>query len=92
MSLPPPVPPRPYDYYDAPRDGDAPPPVPPLPPDFHPEREFDYDFSYDAQPHYSDPLVAPKPQRLRPDLPADVSLVGSEATLHRADGHRWRVL
>lgn len=33
-----------------------------------------------SAPHYADPLVAPRPQRLTPDVPADVSV--SCAFLH----------
>ncbi|KAI1784859.1 HCP-like protein [Ganoderma leucocontextum] len=58
----PPVPPRPFDDYDSPhRQGSAPPAVPPLPPDFYPDQ-------YSSGPHFEDPLVAPRPQKLQPDL------------------------
>ncbi|TBU41304.1 HCP-like protein [Dichomitus squalens] len=63
----PPVPPRPFDDYDAPhRQDDAPPAVPPLPPDFNPDQ-------YSSGPHYEDPLVAPRPHKLQPDLPKNMA-------------------
>ncbi|KAI0720841.1 hypothetical protein C8T65DRAFT_633001 [Cerioporus squamosus] len=63
----PPVPPRPFDDYDHPsRQGSQPPAVPPLPPDFTPDQ-------YSSSPHYEDPLVAPRPQKLQPDLPKNMA-------------------
>ncbi|KAI0759270.1 hypothetical protein BD413DRAFT_675032 [Trametes elegans] len=64
----PPVPPRPFDDYDHPRlDSDkSPPTVPPLPPDFRPDQ-------YPSAPHYEDPLVAPRPHKLQPDLPQNMA-------------------
>ncbi|KAH9910439.1 HCP-like protein [Epithele typhae] len=59
----PPVPPRPFDY-DHPPPPTAP-PVPPLPADFKPGEA--------SPPHYEDPLVAPRPQKLQPDLPNNIS-------------------
>ena len=63
-----PVPPRPQQLYD---DLPPPPPVPPLPPNYQPERPPD---PYVSPPHLEDPLVAPRPQKITPDLPADVRL------------------
>ncbi|THH03459.1 hypothetical protein EW145_g6235 [Phellinidium pouzarii] len=62
----PPVPPRPYSA-SAHREGSLPPPIPPLPPDFRP------DIGDVQLPHLVDPLVAPRPQRLNPDLPTDMA-------------------
>ncbi|KAH9848310.1 HCP-like protein [Lenzites betulinus] len=64
----PPVPPRPFDDYDQPPrpSEDAPPAVPPLPPDFVQDQ-------YPSAPHYEDPLVAPRPQKLQPDLPQNMA-------------------
>ncbi|KAL5521461.1 hypothetical protein ACEPAF_2209 [Sanghuangporus sanghuang] len=53
----PPVPPRPYSSQEAPS---LPPPIPPLPPGVLRDRE-------------EEPLAAPRPQRLNPDLPADMA-------------------
>ncbi|PVF94812.1 HCP-like protein [Serendipita vermifera] len=47
----------------------GPPPVPPLPPGFRPE----IDGLYDSQPHYGDPMVAPRPQKLMSSVPADMA-------------------
>ena len=77
MAPAPPVPPRPFEYQHD-QHGDEPPPVPPLPPNFHPDQDVDYNDEYYAYassgPHFADPLVAPRPQRLTPQLPADVRL------------------
>ncbi|KAH9886008.1 hypothetical protein C8Q73DRAFT_740386 [Cubamyces lactineus] len=65
----PPVPPRPFDDYDQPSrhsTDSSPPAVPPLPPDFKPDQ-------YSSGPHYEDPLVAPRPHKLQPDLPANMA-------------------
>ncbi|KAI0349606.1 HCP-like protein [Trametes cingulata] len=64
----PPVPPRPFDDYDGPRRStdSSPPAVPPLPPDFKPDQ-------YSSGPHYEDPLVAPRPHKLQPDLPKNMA-------------------
>ncbi|KAI0332911.1 hypothetical protein GY45DRAFT_425497 [Cubamyces sp. BRFM 1775] len=73
----PPVPPRPFDDYDQPprRSTDSSPPsVPPLPPDFKPDQ-------YSSGPHYEDPLVAPRPHKLQPDLPANVRTLFSPSDL-----------
>ncbi|KAI0066916.1 hypothetical protein BV25DRAFT_1820030 [Artomyces pyxidatus] len=72
MSDNPPIPPRPVDihpssYFSAPR----PPPVPPLPPNFHPSPDLELDYRA-SQPHFEDPLVAPRPHKVNPDLPAEV--------------------
>lgn len=65
----PPVPPRPYDAYDSrPSHNGDPPPIPPLPPTLRVELESEYG----SGPHYDDPLVAPRPHKLQPDLPAHV--------------------
>ena len=64
----PPVPPRPYEFGSPDNTSNGPPPIPPLPPNFRPESD------YDVQPHFADPLVAPRPQKLQPDLPANVSV------------------
>ena len=45
------------------------PPVPALPPGFRPE----IDGMYDSQPHFMQPLVAPRPQKLMNSVPAEVS-------------------
>jgi hypothetical protein len=47
------------------------PPIPPLPPGFRPE----IDGLYDSQPHYGDPMVAPRPQKLMSSVPAEVSIL-----------------
>ncbi|KAI0665457.1 hypothetical protein C8Q78DRAFT_1064822 [Trametes maxima] len=64
----PPVPPRPFDDYDQPpRPSDSSPPaIPPLPPDFNPDQ-------YSSGPHFEDPLVAPRPHKLQPDLPKNMA-------------------
>ena len=73
----PPVPPRPFDDYDAPHRQDSnPPAVPPLPPDFKPDQ-------YSSGPHFEDPLVAPRPQKLQPDLPKNVRIVSPPICLVR---------
>ena len=64
MATVPPVPPRPLESYEQPKDASAP-PLPPLPPNFKPELES-------SPPHFEDTLVAPRPQKLQPDLPANV--------------------
>ncbi|KAI0739282.1 hypothetical protein C8Q80DRAFT_1112956 [Daedaleopsis nitida] len=64
----PPVPPRPFDDYDQPhRQLSSAPAVPPLPLDYNPD-------AYSSPPHYEDPLVAPRPQKLHPDLPKNVRI------------------
>ncbi|KAI0760006.1 hypothetical protein C8Q74DRAFT_1293305 [Fomes fomentarius] len=60
----PPVPPRPFEDYD--RQPSSPPAVPPLPPDYNPDQ-------YSSGPHYEHPLVAPRPQKLQPDLPSNMA-------------------
>ncbi|KAI0915854.1 hypothetical protein AcV5_003348 [Taiwanofungus camphoratus] len=68
----PPVPPRPFDDYDdyIRHSSTSPAPaVPPLPPDFDPVQQ---DFAVSA-PHFEDPLVAPRPHKLQPDLPANMA-------------------
>lgn len=83
----PPVPPRPYsynssDYPDYPDSSNAPPPVPPLPPNYIP------DIDYTSLPHFQDPLVAPRPQRLNQDVPADVSILHPQDRSHLTDVFR----
>ncbi|TFY58573.1 hypothetical protein EVG20_g8092, partial [Dentipellis fragilis] len=63
---PPLVPPRPAEQ----PQHSLPPPLPPLPPNFSAPRQPDSHFS---PPHFEDPLVAPKPHKLNPDLPADMA-------------------
>ncbi|KAI5119311.1 hypothetical protein M0805_004555 [Coniferiporia weirii] len=80
LSLPP-VPPRPYSVNANDRNRDIPPPIPPLPPNFRPDAD-------DVQlPHLADPLVAPRPQRLNPDLPADMARTLNEQTAYNT-AHR----
>ena len=66
----PPVPPRPLESYDSQRKPSAPPPVPPLPPTFKQDQES----VLGSPPHFEDPLVAPRPHKLQPDLPANVRI------------------
>ncbi|KDQ09328.1 hypothetical protein BOTBODRAFT_37076 [Botryobasidium botryosum FD-172 SS1] len=72
----PPVPPRPaesyeqpdsYGYYPRRQQSGGAPPLPPLPPGYQAES------NYDLQPHYSDPLVAPRPQKSMSSAPADMT-------------------
>ena len=58
-----------YNAYDG-----APAQQPPPPP-FYPPPQIALDAG--SGPHLTDPLVAPRPQRLTPDVPADVSLTSS---------------
>ncbi|KAH8104415.1 hypothetical protein DFH11DRAFT_1733825 [Phellopilus nigrolimitatus] len=71
----PPVPPRPYSPPSNERHASLPPPVPPLPPDFRPVPDDEQ-----LLPHMADPLLAPRPQRLNPDLPADMARTLDEQT------------
>ena len=70
----PPVPPRPYDGPTG--NGDRPPPLPPLPPDLKAQAER-YNtpsfYELDSPPHFENPLIAPRPHRVDPALPANVS-------------------
>ena len=68
----PPVPPRPAEFYDpqGKASAPAPPPVPPLPPTFRQDQVQSPSFS--SPPHFEDPLVAPRPHKLQPDLSANV--------------------
>lgn len=84
VGAPPPIPPLPPNFRpDLESDNEArysyggydsvsappPPPAPgfyPLPPQIA--------LDAGSAPHYADPLVAPRPQRLTPDVPADVSV------------------
>ncbi|KAH9833110.1 uncharacterized protein C8Q71DRAFT_774181 [Rhodofomes roseus] len=63
----PPVPPRPFSNYDDFHTSQrpSPPPIPPLPPGFDPAQA--------SGPHFEDPLVAPRPHKLQPDLPATMA-------------------
>lgn len=81
----PPVPPRPFDDYDQPRRSHegSPPALPPLPPDFHSDQ-------YQSGPHYEDPLVAPRPHKLQPDLPQNVRPDLSPLPLIVLTSCRWR--
>lgn len=60
MSVPP-VPPRPYSAQS--RSQSNPPPVPPVP----------QELRYDSPPHFADPIAAPRPHRVDPSIPANVS-------------------
>lgn len=72
MMTTPPVPPRPVDAYDRrpAREQTGPPPVPPIPPSLR----MDLESEYGSGPHFEDPLVAPRPHKLQPDLPANVRI------------------
>ena len=62
----PPIPPRPNSSYDGgypARQNSNPPPLPPLPPNFHLQ---------ESPPHFQDPVLAPRPQRLMQSVQADV--------------------
>ncbi|CCL98738.1 uncharacterized protein FIBRA_00743 [Fibroporia radiculosa] len=67
----PPVPPRPFNAYDDYLDhysrSSPGPPIPPLPPGFTPAD------AAVSPPHFEDPLVAPRPHKLQPDLPANMA-------------------
>lgn len=76
-----PVPPRPQQLYD---DLPPPPPVPPLPPNYQPERPPD---PYVSPPHLEDPLVAPRPQKITPDLPADMARTLDHSLAFAAPDH-----
>jgi hypothetical protein len=52
----------------------VPPPVPPLPPAI---RDVEY---RPSPPHLEEPLLAPRPHKLTPDLPAEVGLITSHPT------------
>ncbi|KAH7090920.1 hypothetical protein BKA62DRAFT_724621 [Auriculariales sp. MPI-PUGE-AT-0066] len=71
MSAPPPVPPRPINYGSNSNDPSAPPPLPPLPANY----QYAYDPVFDgpAPRHWEDPLVAPRPFRYDPGIPADMA-------------------
>ncbi|KAH8073806.1 hypothetical protein BXZ70DRAFT_1081194 [Cristinia sonorae] len=60
----PPVPPRPVDYSPPPP---GPPPVPPLPPNFKPDIDDDR-----LMPHFENPLIAPRPHKIQPELSANM--------------------
>src|SRR5258706_4447585 len=72
----PPVPPRPpttqpaIPSFPSVLGGQAgPPPLPPLPPGFRP----DIDGHKESPPHFGDPILAPRPQKLLSSVPAEVS-------------------
>ncbi|KAF7970322.1 hypothetical protein HWV62_24400, partial [Athelia sp. TMB] len=65
-SPPPPIPPLPTDFHQQ-RQNQPPPTLPPLPPNFRFSQSVD-----ESPPHFADPLVAPRPHRLDPGLPAHV--------------------
>jgi hypothetical protein len=54
----------------------APPPVPPPPPGNRLQPEVDIEYR-PSPPHLEEPLLAPRPHKLTPDLPAEVSLFTS---------------
>lgn len=74
----PPIPPRPFDDYDdyvrkpGSNTSSPAPVIPPLPADFNPQSQ-DIPPAFPSKPHYEDPLVAPRPQKLQPGLPTHVS-------------------
>ncbi|KAH7906763.1 HCP-like protein [Hygrophoropsis aurantiaca] len=81
MSSIPPIPPRPAEYGGpANFQPPGPPPVPPLPPDFIAQ----------SQPHFTQPLAAPRPHRLDPDLPANMArtLDDQSSSFHDAAVYR----
>ncbi|KAI0346356.1 HCP-like protein [Trametopsis cervina] len=55
--------------YGSRRTDPPPPPVPPVPASLRVELESEYG----SPPHFEDPLAAPRPQRLQPDLPANMA-------------------
>lgn len=52
----------------------VPPPVPPLPPRIRVQDNVEY---RPSPPHLEEPLLAPRPHKLTPDLPAEVGLITS---------------
>ncbi|TCD63678.1 hypothetical protein EIP91_005122 [Steccherinum ochraceum] len=62
----PPVPPRPLESYENSKSN-APPPIPPLPPNFKPDID-----DQELTPHFENPLIAPRPHKLQPDVPANM--------------------
>lgn len=90
VGAPPPIPPLPPNfrpdleadndnrYFNSAYDSVSGPPPPPAPGFYPPPPQIALDAG--SAPHYADPLVAPRPQRLTPDVPADVSV--SCAVLH----------
>lgn len=85
VGAPPPIPPLPPNFRpDLEADNEArysyggydstsAPPPPPAPGFYPPPPQIALDAG--SAPHYADPLVAPRPQRLTPDVPADVSVL-----------------
>ena len=55
----------------------VPPPVPPLPPGIRVQDDVEY---RPSPPHLEEPLLAPRPHKLTPDLPAEVGLITSHDT------------
>ncbi|KIJ61885.1 hypothetical protein HYDPIDRAFT_137149 [Hydnomerulius pinastri MD-312] len=72
----PPVPPRPVEYVarNSVQSVNQPPPVPPLPPNFIAQSQSQQS-PPPSLPHFEQPLAAPRPHRLDPNLPANVRLV-----------------
>lgn len=63
-----------YDAYNsrpALNDIPPPPPLPPVPQSLRAEIESEYG----SPPHFEDPLVAPRPHKLQPDVPANVRIL-----------------
>ena len=72
MSLPPPLPPHPPASTTT--TGTGAPPIPPLPASYRSDYEHQqHQHPYESPPHFADPLVAPRPHKLDPHLPANVS-------------------
>lgn len=66
MAAPPPLPARPTELAE-PKRQDAAPPIPPLPPGF---RQGDPDLT-----RVGSPMIAPRPQKIFSNAPADVSSI-----------------
>ncbi|KAF8155421.1 hypothetical protein B0H34DRAFT_798611 [Crassisporium funariophilum] len=78
MASAPPVPPRPYESTTLNRNGypGPPPPLPPLPPDLRLETErynTPSPYEIESPPHFENPLIAPRPHRLDPSIPANMA-------------------
>ena len=52
----------------------VPPPVPPLPTGIRVQSDFEY---RPSPPHLEEPLLAPRPHKVTPDLPAEVGTITS---------------
>ncbi|KAI0697009.1 hypothetical protein BC835DRAFT_800284 [Cytidiella melzeri] len=68
-----------YSSRPPPNDAVPPPPLPPVPPSLRVELESEYG----SAPHFDDPLVAPRPHRVQPDLPANMARTLHEQTYQR---------